>query len=112
MIRRDFIKTAGAVIASTALAPSAVSAQEQGAQGRTILPINRKWRYHPAKVEGAESPEFDDSKFERMVIPHTNVELPWHNFDDKDYEFISTYRRRFRFPKQLKASASSSTSKA
>ena len=33
------------------------------------------------------------------MIPHTNVQLPWHNFDDKDYEFISTYRRRFRFPK-------------
>jgi beta-galactosidase len=24
--------------------------------------------------------------------------LPWHNFDDKDYEFISTYRRRFKYP--------------
>jgi beta-galactosidase len=100
MIRRDFIKTAGAVIASTALAPSVVRSQEQGEQGRTILPLNRKWRYHPAKVAGAESPDFDDSKFERVVIPHTNVELPWHNFDDKDYEFISTYRRRFRFPKE------------
>src|SRR5438105_3416963 len=100
MIRRNFIKTAGAVIASTALASSAVRAQEQSSQGRTILPINRKWRYHPAKVEGAESPDFDDSKFERVVIPHTNVELPWHNFDDKDYEFISTYRRHFRYPKE------------
>ncbi|HEY2574365.1 MAG TPA: twin-arginine translocation signal domain-containing protein, partial [Verrucomicrobiaceae bacterium] len=99
MIRRDFIKTAGAVVAATALAPSAVRAQEHADQGRTILPLNRKWGYHPAKVEGAESPDFDDSKFERVVIPHTSVELPWHNFDDKDYEFISTYWRRFKFPK-------------
>ena len=73
---------------------------QETAQGRTILPINRNWRYHPAKVAGAESPDFDDSKFERVVIPHTNIELSWHNFDDKDYEFISTYRRRFRFPKE------------
>src|SRR3954451_18845248 len=99
MIRRDFIKTAGAVVASAALSPSAMRAQET-TPGRTILPINRNWRYHPAKVAGAESADFDDSKFERVVIPHTNIELPWHNFDDKDYEFISTYRRRFRFPNE------------
>jgi beta-galactosidase len=100
MIRRDFIKTAGAAIASTALSPSAVRAAEQTSSGRTILPMNRKWRYHPAKVSGAEAPEFDDSKFDRVVIPHTNVALPWHNFDDKDYEFVSTYRRRFRYPQE------------
>ncbi len=98
MIRRDFIKTAGAILASAALPSSAVPTTEPIAAGRTILPINRNWRYRPSKVEGAESPDFDDAKFERIVIPHTNVELPWHNFDDKDYEFISTYRRRFKFP--------------
>jgi beta-galactosidase len=99
MIRRDFIKTAGAVVASTTLSASPLMAQEPGSQGRMILPINRNWRYQPAKVAGAESPDFDDSKFVRVVIPHTNIELPWHSFDDKDYEFVSTYRRRFRFPK-------------
>lgn len=99
MIRRDFIKTAGAVLASTALSGTSLRADEQAAQGRAIYPINRNWRYHSAKVEGAESPGFDDSKFERVVIPHTNIQLPWHSFDDKDYEFISTYRRRFRYPK-------------
>src|SRR5215469_18248106 len=100
MIRRDFLKTAGAVLASTALPASGLPAGEELAAGRTILPINRNWRYHPAKVEGAESPDFDDAKFERVVIPHTNIGLPWHNFDDKDYEFISTYRRRFRYPRE------------
>ncbi len=99
MIRRDFIKTAGAVVASTTISATPLLTQEPTSQGRMILPINRNWRYHPAKVAGAESPDFDDSKFVRVVIPHTNVELPWHNFDDKDYEFVSTYRRRFRFPK-------------
>src|SRR3974390_882251 len=100
MIRRDFLKTAGAVMASTAFTTSPVLALDEMPAGRKILPINRNWRYYPAKVAGAESPDFDDSKFVRVVIPHTNVELPWHSFDDKDYEFISTYRRRFKFPAQ------------
>jgi beta-galactosidase len=101
MIRRDFIKTAGAIVASTALPGSDVFADDQAAPGRLILPINRNWRYHPAKVDGAEAIGFDDSKFESVVIPHTNIELPWHNFDDKDYEFISTYRRRFKLPEDV-----------
>lgn len=63
-----------------------------------ILPMNRNWRYSPSKVAGAEAIGFDDSKFERVIIPHTNVTLPWHSFDDKDYEFVSTYRRRFKMP--------------
>jgi beta-galactosidase len=98
VIRRDFIKLAGATVATAVLTDSeGVAGQEHGS-GRQILPINRGWRFHPAKVDGAESSDFDDSKFQRIVIPHTNVRLPWHSFDDKDYEFISTYRRRFRFP--------------
>jgi beta-galactosidase len=99
MIRRDFIKLAGAAAASAALSASSARAEQQQTSGRRILPINRGWRYHPAWVDGAESPAFDDSAFERIVIPHCNVELPWHDFDDKEYEFVSTYRRRFKYPK-------------
>ena len=98
MIRRDFIKTAGAVLASTALSGSRTRAEEQISPGRMILPMNRNWRYSPSKVADAEAIGFDDSKFEPVVLPHTNIALPWHNFDDKDYEFVSTYRRRFKLP--------------
>jgi beta-galactosidase len=31
-------------------------------------------------------------------VPHTNIRLPWHSFDEKSYEFVSIYRRRFRLP--------------
>jgi len=99
MIRRDFIKLAGAAAATTAFSASAASADKPHVAGRRILPINRNWRYHPTWVDGAESPAFDDSSFQRVVVPHTNIELPWHDFDDRDYEFISTYRRRFQFPR-------------
>jgi beta-galactosidase len=99
MIRRDFIKVAGAAAASAAFSTSLVRADQPLASGRRILPINRNWRYHAAWINGAEAPAFDDSAFQRVVIPHTNIELPWHSFDDKEYEFVSTYRRRFPYPK-------------
>src|SRR5258707_5202150 len=67
-----------------------------------ILPINRNWRFNKSIVEGAHAREFDDSSFERVVIPHTNARLPWHSFDDKTYEFVSIYRRRFKLPPQAR----------
>jgi beta-galactosidase len=99
MIRRDFIKTAGAALATTALPAVRAHAQAKAAQGRMIFPINRNWRFKPEKVAGADLASFDDAAWERVVVPHSNIEMPWHSFDDKDYEFISTYRRRFKLPK-------------
>src|SRR5262249_7202741 len=45
---------------------------------------------------------FDDSKFERIVVPHTNAKLSWHSFDDKSYEFVSLYRRKFKLPAEAR----------
>jgi beta-galactosidase len=99
MDRRDFIKTTGTLLAAASLPAASAFAEAPIAAGRSILPINRDWRFHPAKVDGAQSPDFDDSTFEKIVIPHTNVTLPWHSFDENDYSFVSTYRRRFKFPR-------------
>jgi len=63
---------------------------------RLVLPMNRNWLFSRSPVPEARTKHFDDSKFERIVIPHTNIRLPWHSFDDKDYEFVSVYRRHFK----------------
>jgi beta-galactosidase len=36
------------------------------------------------------------------VIPHTNIRLPWHGFDEKSYEFVSLYRRHFELPTEAR----------
>src|SRR5262249_27502727 len=87
------------------LAHSALSESPQAsasAPGRLVLPINRNWRYNRSFVPGAHDRAFDDSSFESVVVPHTNVKLPWHSFDEKSYEFISIYRRRFKLPPEAK----------
>ena len=78
------------------------AAGTNGAPGRMILPINRGWRFSPKPVEGGHEKDFDDSSLERVVIPHTNKRLPWHGFDEKEYEFVSLYRRRFKVPNRAK----------
>ena len=68
------------------------------AKGRVVLPINRRWRYSPKATAAAHERDFDDSAFARVTVPHTNIRLPWHSFDEKTYEFVSIYRRHFRLP--------------
>jgi len=64
--------------------------------------LNHNWLYRAQQQPSATATVFDDSGFKRVTIPHTNKLLPWHGFDDKEYEFISVYRRHFRLPVELK----------
>jgi beta-galactosidase len=105
MQRRDFLKTTGAVLAGLLSKParghslSASPVPEK--EGRLVFPINRGWRFSGTAVPNAFAKDFDDSAFERVVIPHANLRVPWHSFDDKSYQFVSIYRRRFRLPAGL-----------
>ena len=103
MDRRDFLKTTSTMIAGATLAPSTLAGRAAAtSEGRLVLPINRNWRYSKKFAQGAHGREFDDSAFDRVVVPHTNVRLPWHSFDDKTYEFVSIYRRHFKLPAEAR----------
>jgi beta-galactosidase len=107
MDRRGFLKQSGTLLAGAALTPYAFSekgapADESVTSARLVLPLNRKWRYSQKPVEGGHDKGFDDSGFTAVVIPHTNIRLPWHGFDEQKYEFVSLYRRRFKLPAEAK----------
>jgi beta-galactosidase len=69
---------------------------------RDVFHLNRNWLYGGEAVPGCLDTDFDDSDFERVTIPHANRTFPWHGFDDKDYQFVSVYRRRLALPKDLR----------
>ena len=106
MRRRDFIKRTGALmagmLAESAFATGFGSAPVPRVGGRLVLPMNRDWRYSRSAVPEARMKDFDDSGFERVVIPHSNTHLPWHSFDNKEYEFVSVYRRHFKVPQEAR----------
>ena len=66
--------------------------------GRLVFPLNRNWRFSAQRSGNDTAINFDDSKFDQVTIPHSNKMLPWHSFDEKSYQFVSIYRRRFRLP--------------
>jgi beta-galactosidase len=61
---------------------------------RTVIPFNDDWLFIAQDADNS----VPDIGFERVTLPHTNKILPHHNFDNADYQFISTYRKRFTLP--------------
>ncbi len=59
--------------------------------------FNAGWLFAPHKLD------FDapDDQFEPVVLPHTNRLFAHRMVDAADYQFVSTYRKRFRLPETL-----------
>ncbi|MGA2416249.1 MAG: glycoside hydrolase family 2 TIM barrel-domain containing protein [Candidatus Sulfotelmatobacter sp.] len=107
MDRRHFLKATGTLMASAKMAsakliPSAFAEEVGSTEGRMVLPMNRNWLYSRSVAEGAHAKDFDESAYAKVVIPHTNIRLPWHSFDETSYEFVSSYRRHFKLPAQAR----------
>jgi hypothetical protein len=50
-------------------ASSHVVTQAQGSQDSTVL-FDEDWRFHRGGAQGAEQPDFDDSKWRALDLPH------------------------------------------
>src|SRR6185436_5929521 len=99
--RRHFIETGSASViglASLSKLSSVTFAQTASASSRQVVSLNHNWLFSEENLPNATRMIFNDSGFKRVTIPHTNKMLPWHGFDDKEYEFVSVYRRHFRLP--------------
>jgi beta-galactosidase len=99
MDRREFLRATGTLMGGARLVPSAFARPEEAtpsSAGRAVLSMNRNWLFSASVADGAHAK--DDSSYERVTIPHTTVRLPWHSFDEKSYEFVSSYRRHFKLP--------------
>ena len=101
--RRKFLTATGAGLAGVTLMSqfSKLSIAAANSSERHVFPLNHKWLYSEKNVAGGTSPRFNDAGVTRVTIPPTNKLLPWHGFDDKDYQFVSLYRRHFRMPPGL-----------
>src|SRR5215471_13016235 len=102
--RRHFLKTSSAGLTGIALLPHMRSAAQGNPKPlRRIFSLNHNWLFGGKVLPDATRPTFNDAGFTRVTIPHTNKMLPWHGFDDKEYEFVSVYRRHFKLPDGLNA---------
>jgi beta-galactosidase len=95
--RRGFLKGGVAGISgAAALWQAAAQTAPSHVSLHRAMPMNRGWLYGGRATPGCSAPNFDDSGFQRVTIPHSNKIFSWHSFDEKDFQFISIYRRHFK----------------
>jgi beta-galactosidase len=107
--RRNFLKASAFSAASLSLIAqkksfaAETSASSESVSPRRIIPLNRQWLFREQFTPDAVRADFRDDAFQRVTIPHANKMLPMNGFDEKEYAFISIYRRRFRLPRELQS---------
>jgi beta-galactosidase len=95
--RRAFLLGTAVASAGSLDAQNRPSVAGNGGVRRTYE-LSRKWLFGGKAPDGFHEPGYDDSKWERITLPHSNARLPWHSFDEKDFQFVSAYRRHFQAP--------------
>lgn len=74
--------------------PSAASCRAQAA-----VDLNRDWLFGGRYVEGSQRPDFDDSGFTPVTLPHTVVALSWADWDPATWQDVWIYRRHLDAPR-------------
>ncbi len=105
--RREFLRAAAAaaamrvpVLRSWAAGGGAKIAARGRAQG--VLPLDADWRFGGKLYDAQLAPEFDDTAFERVTLPHCVAKLGWQKWDPAAWQDVWIYRRRFDVPAQFR----------
>ncbi len=69
---------------------------------RRTVDLNPHWLFCPEDRRQYARQRCSERRFRTVSLPHANVELPYHNFADAEYQFISWYRKRFSLPEEWK----------
>jgi hypothetical protein len=55
--------------------------------------LNQGWLFGGVYTSGSADPDYDDSGFSRVTLPHTVVPLSWGGWDAAAWEKVWIYRR-------------------
>lgn len=69
--------------------------------GREVYNFNVGWRFFKGSADGAEKPDFDDSNWQLVNLPHGLELLPDEASGSMNYQGEAWYRKKFRVPQNL-----------
>ena len=74
---------AASTLGAKALAESLNAPARVAVKGRaqSVVSLDKDWLFGGKSSVGALEPDFDDSNFERVTLPHTVTRLSWQNWD-------------------------------
>ncbi|PAW79759.1 MAG: hypothetical protein B9S32_00080 [Verrucomicrobia bacterium Tous-C9LFEB] len=64
--------------------------------------LNLDWLYYTYDIRSVSTSGPDPLPPVRVSLPHTNVELPYHNFSEKEFAFVSWYCKTLKIPASLR----------
>lgn len=70
--------------------------------GREVFSMNPAWRFHKGEAAGAETVQYDDSKWGVVSLPHGIEYLPTEASGCINYQGVVWYRKLFSLDKALK----------
>ena len=86
----------GLTMFSTAGIPAQSVQAEEAPSGREVLNFNSDWGFYRGDLENAQDPDFDDSEFASVTLPHT-MQLAKKHCPGANgvYQGVGWYRRYF-----------------
>ncbi|MGM9749206.1 MAG: sugar-binding domain-containing protein, partial [Candidatus Cryptobacteroides sp.] len=63
-----------------------------------VIPLNDNWLFGGEFQDSFYNPEFDDSGFKTVTIPHCVTGLSWQNWDVNCWQYVYGYRKHFSMP--------------
>lgn len=67
--------------------------------------INNNWKFTEEYNKKMVNASYDDSGMLEVRLPHTCKEMPYHYFDESEYQMLSGYRKFFHVPNEWKNQA-------
>ena len=96
-----------AFAATASAAPASASAPAPApfrGESRLVVPFSQGWLFggKASASPDALKPEFNDSAFERVTLPHCVVKLSWQKWDYNTWQHVWLYRKHFTVPAAFK----------
>ncbi len=88
-------------IASAQLETSVAGFYQIVGSGRIVYNFNQGWRFNRGDAAGAETREFDDSRWQVVCAPHTVQLEPAEASGCRNFQGIAWYRKHFTVPQDM-----------
>lgn len=60
---------------------------------RSVINLKQGWYYCDSFSDDFLRHDFAGYAWQEVTLPHANKEIPYNYFDERDYQFVSTYKR-------------------
>lgn len=105
--RRDFIQrsTLGVIALASGSLVSCVGLKQSALWQRSasrVIPLDQEWLFGGEFKKASFAPDFDDSGFSKINLPHCVTKLSWQDWKPEEWQKVWAYRRHFTLAEEIR----------